>query len=185
MVRADSPPVNAAFVAPGDDGLVGRVAGYEVRSMVGGEIDADNFAVAEQAAFEVDAVDGGEQQTLLVKELVPRTTYSIGVRAYDECGNTGELSVFSVTTPRTEPGRVDACFIATAAYGSLLAGDVKSLRRFRDVALRTHIGGELAVEGYYTFGPLLAHAIAPSDTLRRAARAALSPLVDEIHAAGF
>ena len=80
---------------------------------------------------------------------------------------------------------MDACFIATAAYGSKLAGEVSALRAFRDAALRSNLPGEIAVEGYYTFGPLLARTIAPSETLRRAARAALAPVTARVRAAGF
>ena len=185
LLSVESTRVLTGFRAPGDDGLEGVVAGYEVRYMVGDTIDEDSFADGQVAEFDVEAVDGGDTQELVVTELLARTSYSIGMRAFDECGNTGPLTVFTVTTPRTEPGSVDACFIATAAYGSFLAADVTALRSFRDVALRSHVGGELAVEGYYTFGPLLASAIAPSDTLRRAARAALAPLVEEVRAAGF
>ena len=83
-----------------------------------------------------------------------------------------------VSTPEQTGGTVDACFVATAAYGSIMARDVASLRRFRDRFLRTHVTGELLVQGYYTFGPALARLIAPSDTLRRAARAGLMPLVE-------
>jgi hypothetical protein len=185
VLALDSTQVDTSFRAPGDDGLQGIVAGYEVRYLVGDIIDDDNFEGGQLAEFDAEMVEGGDDQELVVRELLARTSYSIGVRAYDECGNVGPVTAFAVTTPRTETGRVDACFIATAAYGSLLASDVAALRSFRDVALRTHIGGELAVEGYYTFGPLLASAIAPSDTLRRAARAALAPLVEEVRAAGF
>ena len=184
VVDVDSTEVDTAFRAPGDDGLSGTVAGYEVRYLVDGRIDDESFARGEIAEFEVERVAGGEEQVLVIKDLLARTSYSIGVRAYDECGNVGRVTAFAVTTPRTEAGTVDACFVATAAYGSLLAADVSALRAFRDLALRTHLAGELAVEGYYTFGPLLASAIAPSDTLRRAARAALAPLVDDIRGAG-
>ncbi|HYU15698.1 MAG TPA: fibronectin type III domain-containing protein [Candidatus Acidoferrum sp.] len=177
--------VSARFAAPGDDGLEGTVAGYEVRYLAGREIDEASFAEGTLADFEGNVVAGGEEQSLVVGELLPRTNYSIGVRAYDECANVGPLRVFHVTTPRPEAGAVDACFVATAAYGSLLAGEVSALRVFRDLALRSNVPGELAVESYYTFGPLLARIIAPSDTLRRAARAALAPAVAELHAAGF
>jgi hypothetical protein len=178
--------VSARFAAPGDDGLEGTVAGYEVRYLAtGGEIGEDNFDQGVLADFDARIVAGRDEQEIAVNELVPRTSYSIGVRAYDECSNVGPVRVFEVTTPRPRSGEVDACFVATAAYGTMLAGEVSALRGFRDVALRTHVPGELAVEGYYTFGPMLAKVIAPSETLRRAARAALGPVVSELHAAGF
>jgi hypothetical protein len=177
--------VSGRFVAAGDDGLEGTVAGYEVRYVASGVIDEDSFAEGAVAEFQGQLVAGGEEQSFSIGALLPRTRYSIGVRPYDECGNVGPLRSFEVTTPRPEPGAVDACFVATAAYGSLLAGEVSALRGFRDVALRSHVTGELAVEAYYTFGPLLARIIGPSETLRRAARAALAPAVAELRAAGF
>lgn len=173
------------FSAPGDDGLEGEVAGYEIRYMTGAEIDASNFYEGTEAVVALERVAPGESQEVLIKELVPRTAYTIGVRAFDECRNVGPITVFHLETPRPEPGTVDACFIATAAYGSRLAGDVSALRAFRDAALRSNLPGEIAVEGYYTFGPLLARTIAPSETLRRAARAALAPLTARVRAAGF
>ena len=178
--------VTAHFDAPGDDGQGGTVAGYEVRYVAGDAgLDADTFGQATPAAFDLRPVAGGERQDIVIDELLPSTHYTIGLRAHDECDNVGPLTVFELTTPRPQSGSVDACFVATAAYGSLLADSVTALRAFRDAALRTHVTGELAVEGYYTFGPLLAHVIAPSDTLRRAARAALAPLVHRVRAAGF
>ncbi|HTE51831.1 MAG TPA: fibronectin type III domain-containing protein [Kofleriaceae bacterium] len=177
--------LEARFTAPGDDGLDGTVAGYEVRYLATGEISEDNFTQGTQVDLQDELVAGGDEQVISLAELLPRTDYSIGVRAYDECGNLGPLRVFEATTPRPEPGSVDACFVATAAYGSLMAGEVSALRGFRDAMLRTHVAGELAVEGYYTFGPLLARVIGPSETLRRAARAALGPAVAELRAAGF
>lgn len=174
-----------SFTAPGDDGLEGQVAGYEIRYMTGAEIDTSNFYQANEAVMALERVAAGEEQEVLIKELLPRTAYTIAVRAYDECRNVGPITVFHLETPRPEPGRVDACFVATAAYGSLLAGEVGALRAFRDAALRSNLPGEIAVEGYYTFGPLLARTIAPSETLRRAARAALQPITARVRAAGF
>jgi hypothetical protein len=172
--------VTATFRASGDDGLDGMVAGYEVRYLAGGPMDAASFEQGTEAEVLIDRVMPGEEQRVQVVDLQPRTNYSIGIRPFDECRNAGPLTVFQVTTPRAPAGSVDACFVATAAHGSLMAGEVGALRAFRDAALRSHIAGELAVEGYYTFGPLLARAIAPSETLRRAARAALAPLVKAI-----
>jgi hypothetical protein len=174
-----------SFTAPGDDGLDGEVAGYEIRYMTGAEIDASNFYDGTEAVVSLERVAPGELQEVLIKELLPRTAYTIGVRAFDECRNVGPIAIFHLETPRPEPGTVDACFIATAAYGSFMAGEVSALRAFRDAALRTNLPGEIAVEGYYTFGPLLARTIAPSETLRRAARAALAPLTARVREAGF
>jgi hypothetical protein len=75
---------------------------------------------------------------------------------------------------------VDACFVATAAYGSTLANDVEMLRRFRDSFLQRTVLGELAVETYYTFGPAMAGLIGESDLLRVTARTLLAPLVSRV-----
>ena len=66
---------------------------------------------------------------------------------------TADVAIVQVTTADAQSGEVDACFVATAAYGSLMANDVEMLRHFRDALLRTTVLGELAVEAYYTFGP--------------------------------
>ena len=75
-------------------------------------------------------------------------------------------------------GEVDWCFVATAAYGSLMANDVTLLRGFRDRVLESSILGELAVETYYTFGPIAAGMISESDLLRASARTILGPIID-------
>jgi hypothetical protein len=99
------------------------------------------------------------------------------VRAYDECRNYGPLAVTHFTTPERPVGEVDACFVATAAYGTLLANEVSHLRQFRDGVLRRSVLGELFVETYYTVGPAFSTVVAHSDPLRHAARDGLAPLV--------
>lgn len=174
--------VRAEFIAPGDDDQDGgAVTAYEVRYMAGTEINDDNFGSATPSAVQIEPSDPGTVHELVLEGLLASTNYYIGIRAYDECLNAGPVEVLHVLTPQPEAGEVDACFVATAAYGSLMANDVTALRKFRDVALRSNVPGELMVEGYYTFGPLLAKIIEPSDTLRRAARAALGPAVDLVN----
>ena len=92
----------------------------------------------------------------------------------------GALATTKFATAPAQGGEVDACFIATAAYGSLMANDVTVLRHARDRYLSSNVVGELAVEAYYTFGPTFAAVIAPSELLRETARDALKPLVSTI-----
>lgn len=172
-----------SFTAPGDDSMTGKVAGYEVKFLAGTPLTADNFETARPPTFTpIDPQDPGKAQTLTVSDLLPKTNYYVGIRAYDECLNYGPLEVVHIATPERKSGKVDACFIATAAYGSMLEGQVQLLRNFRDVALRSNVPGELFVESYYTFAPAVSKLIAPSDLLRRVVRAGLGPLIDAVKA---
>lgn len=177
VVEMTSTSVTASFVAPGDDGLDGDVAGYQVRYVAGGTMDEASWDEASEAVVQIQPAAPGTLHEFTLTGLLPLTNYQIGVRAYDECFNLGPVTVIKAATPRAAGGEVDACFIATAAYGSLMANEVVALRGFRDRALRSSVAGELLVEAYYTFGPLAARAIAPSDTLRRAARGMLRPAI--------
>jgi hypothetical protein len=69
------------------------------------------------------------------------------------------------------------CFIATAAFGSPMAAEVKILREFRDRTLLTSEPGRLLVAAYYQVSPPLARLIAAHDGLRAATRATLRPVV--------
>ncbi|MBI9082899.1 MAG: hypothetical protein JEZ11_04830 [Desulfobacterales bacterium] len=69
------------------------------------------------------------------------------------------------------------CFIATAAYGSLMAPHVKILRQFRDVYLLPTRLGSAFVRAYYRYSPPLADVIARHEGLRLTVRIGLLPLV--------
>ena len=88
--------------------------------------------------------------------------------------------MIEVTTAARVGGEIDACFIATAAFGSAMANDVERLRSFRDQLLGKTVLGELAIESYYTFGPALARLIGESELLRATAREALEPIIDSV-----
>jgi hypothetical protein len=90
-----------------------------------------------------------------------------------------------VVTAASKAGEVDACFVATAAYGSRMANDVEMLRHFRDSFLQKTALGELAVETYYTFGPGVAGMVSQSEVLRTTARDALSPIVAWVRRLSF
>ena len=174
-----------SFVAPGDDASSGRVSGYEIRYRAGQPITEANFLDSSPIAMSVTPEDPGSQQDLELTGLLPETEYYVGVRAFDDCRNLGPLATLKLVTPARETGEVDACFVATAAYGTLLANEVANLRSFRDGYLRRSVLGELFVESYYSIGPAFAAAIDPSDALRHLARTGLAPLVDTVKVLKF
>jgi len=69
------------------------------------------------------------------------------------------------------------CFIATAAYGSLMAPHVKILCEFRDRILLPNRFGKSFVDFYYKHSPPAANFIAEHGDLRAMVRVALVPVV--------
>jgi hypothetical protein len=85
------------------------------------------------------------------------------------------------TNPPIEPGdwgTTDGpCFVATAAFGSLLDPHVDALRSFRDRWLLVHPVGRRLVKTYYTLSPPAAKWIKNHQSIRALTRIALLPLV--------
>ena len=69
------------------------------------------------------------------------------------------------------------CFIATAAYGSLMEPHVKILRELRDRFLLESNIGKAFVNFYYKYSPPIADFIAKHEILRGTVRLGLLPLV--------
>jgi len=69
------------------------------------------------------------------------------------------------------------CFIATAAYGTPMAGEVRYLRAFRDEVLLSSDAGRWFVRQYYRYSPALADVLREHDGWRAVVRAGLTPLV--------
>ena len=91
----------------------------------------------------------------------------------------GEISdTFSVTTKASPVGENSGnCFIATAAFGSPLAGQVEILRQFRDSYLLKNALGQKFVGWYYRNGPVAANFIKDKPLVKAAVRVALYPLI--------
>ncbi len=176
----ESRSVTLSFIAPGDDAVMGTVRGYEIRYRVDSEITPENFDAPDSIVVpsSIAPAAAGTMQEIEINGLLPETRYSVGIRAFDDCRSTSPIATLAFTTQARTSGEVDACFIATAAYGSALAADVAMLRGVRDSLLRKTVLGEIAVQAYYTFGPPVAGVIGESELLRATARAALGPVVD-------
>jgi tetratricopeptide (TPR) repeat protein len=69
------------------------------------------------------------------------------------------------------------CIVATAAFGTPLAREVKMLRRWRDVQLNHSVLGKLFVRSYYHFSPPIAAYIAKRSSARAVARLVLRPII--------
>ena len=69
------------------------------------------------------------------------------------------------------------CFIATAAYGTVLEPQVILLKKFRDLYLLTNRPGSCFVQLYYTYSPPIADFIRQHDIIRFLVRILLLPLL--------
>jgi lysophospholipase L1-like esterase len=69
------------------------------------------------------------------------------------------------------------CFIATAAYGTVLEPQVVLLKKFRDLYLLTNRPGSCFVQLYYTYSPPIADFIRRHDIIRFLVRILLLPLL--------
>jgi hypothetical protein len=166
-----------SFTAPADNGgSGGAVSGYDIRVSAIVPITTANFSSLQRVPTPANLVAPGQQQMVQLQNLLPDTDYYVGVEALDDCQEDGALATLMFHTSKAS-GEVDACFVATAAYGSPMAADVFTLRRFRDMVLRKSVLGELFVESYYTFGPPVAGVVGQSELLRASARDVLAPLV--------
>jgi hypothetical protein len=103
--------VTLKFTSPGDDGLSGTAAGYDILYKVdesqngcpGVTPDDTSWKTAERSP-EMTAEPAGSTDYFNVRPLVPNTPYCIGIRARDEVPNTSDWTVISTRTLTAGPG---------------------------------------------------------------------------------
>jgi very-short-patch-repair endonuclease len=69
------------------------------------------------------------------------------------------------------------CFIATAAYGTPMAQEINTLRRFRDSKMEPTLIGRYFITLYYNTSPPFARVIARSKNMRAFVRMNLKPII--------
>ncbi|MEJ2657139.1 MAG: C25 family cysteine peptidase [Desulfobacterales bacterium] len=104
------------------------------------------------------------------------STLSLFESKYEDNENSNITSP-DYNTPVSAGGGGGGCFIATAAFGSIVEPHVKILRDFRDRFLITNTVGKSFVNLYYNYSPPLANFIARHDHLRMIVRMTLFPLI--------
>ncbi|WP_158289582.1 fibronectin type III domain-containing protein [Paenibacillus flagellatus] len=104
--------VQLTWTAPGNDGTVGKAAGYDVRYSTSPITEA-NWASATQAEDELAQKDPGSAMKFQVNQLTTGVTYYFAVKTYDDAGNYSALSnVVSATTVTPVPDAVTVTSLA-------------------------------------------------------------------------
>jgi len=156
----------ATFFLP--EALAANSAPLRPMPAVGGQTGASS-----SQALETGEAVGGKGMggfVAVLDRLRPGTVYYI--RAYVLTAK-GEVYYGNQISART----ADACFVATASFGTLFHPSVGVLRDFRDAFLVRNTVGKRLVDLYYTLSPPLADIVAQSGMLRGAVRMLLLPCV--------
>lgn len=114
-------------------------------------------------------------------------TTSVSSLAFYSSSNAITSNPSAVSTAGSQSGAGPKCVIATAAYGSSLAGPVQFLREFRnEIVNRTALGSAFlsAFNGwYYSWAPDVARVESTSNPLRAAVRVLIIPLIGSLFVA--
>ena len=80
-------------------------------------------------------------------------------------------------TPQPPQQKSGGCFIATATYGSPMAEEVMTLRRFRDQILEQHYLGRKITKIYYVVSPPIAEIVSKSSVAKSISKLFLMPII--------
>jgi len=143
----------------------GNDAQTEAWAEVDGGVTVNNEDNADDSADSRSTVNADDGDDTI------RATFSIGSAIFG-----------SNITPRAGNSSEDDdgnsfCFIATAAYGTPMAAEIKSLRDVRDGYLVNTAIGAAFVDAYYRISPPIARVVARSDAMKQGVRVVLAPVV--------
>jgi uncharacterized delta-60 repeat protein len=130
-------------------------------------------SLVNEEGYTIDGSGHGIYSTIL-NELTPDTRYYLRAYAITESPSGTKTIHYGQIIEFETP---NACFIATAAYGSILHPAVGVLREFRDNFLKTNHWGRQFVYWYYKNSPPLADKIAASTAARYLTRVLLVPVI--------
>lgn len=149
------------------DGDAHAASQWIIQNASGGIVYSGAFDAVNKTSF---TVPSGALQA--------NTTYYWQVIYQDDRGvvsSPSDITAFTAANPAT--GSKGGCFIATAAFGSPIAGQVEILRQFRDSYLLTNHSGQKFVAWYYRNGPAAANWISDKPLAKAVIQVALYPLI--------
>ena len=139
--------------------------------------EAIQWSVGGQNLSNNEQVHGADSRTLVIQQAASENSGDYSATYND--GNA--IAVFGPVNVQVEPpessGTSGDCFIATAAYGTPMAGEVGALRGVRDAYLLTNVFGTAFVDIYYRVSPPIADIVRESPGLRVVVRLMLLPII--------
>ena len=156
-----------------------EVIGYDLRIV---RLLSAEFAI-DPSTFSVWTLEGSlssgsfdSEIDLMFDGFAFQFEYAIDIRAHDVCG-TSTTTFQRVTTPAVKYAKLSGCFIATAAFGSDLAPEVRLLRALRNAAVARSGVARAAVDLYERSSPPFAALLRRSEAGRALVRMGLRALL--------